>query len=50
MIDEGVRGAELTKLSAMTKLFCSDTAMEVTTDAVQVLGGYGYIQETRSSG
>ena len=29
----------------MTKLFCTDVAMEVTTDAVQVLGGYGYIQE-----
>ena len=41
----GSRGAELTKLSAMTKLFCTDVAMEVTTDAVQVLGGYGYIQE-----
>ena len=36
---------ELTKASAMAKLFCSDTAMEVTTDAVQVLGGYGYIKE-----
>ena len=35
----------LTKMSAMTKLFCSDVAMEVTTNAVQVLGGYGYIQE-----
>jgi alkylation response protein AidB-like acyl-CoA dehydrogenase len=45
MIDDGVEGPELTRLSAMTKLFCSDAAMEVTTDAVQVLGGYGYIQE-----
>src|SRR5262249_37166237 len=45
MIDDGVEGPELTKLSAMTKLFCTDVAMEVTTDAVQVLGGYGYIQE-----
>jgi alkylation response protein AidB-like acyl-CoA dehydrogenase len=45
MIDDGADGAELTKLSAMTKLFCSDVAMAVTTDAVQVLGGYGYIQE-----
>ena len=44
-IDEGADGPELTKLSAMTKLFCTDVAMEVTTDAVQVLGGYGYIQE-----
>jgi alkylation response protein AidB-like acyl-CoA dehydrogenase len=45
MIDEGDTGPRLTKLSAMAKLYCSDIAMEVTTDAVQVLGGYGYIQE-----
>jgi alkylation response protein AidB-like acyl-CoA dehydrogenase len=45
MIDEGADGPELTKISAMAKLFCTDVAMEVTTDAVQVLGGYGYIQE-----
>ena len=45
MIDEGMDGPELTKISAMTKLFCTDVAMEVTTDAVQVLGGYGYMQE-----
>ena len=42
-IDEGVE--PLTKLSAMTKLFCGDTAMEVTTEAVQILGGYGYMKE-----
>jgi alkylation response protein AidB-like acyl-CoA dehydrogenase len=45
LIDSGVDGPELTRLSAMTKLFCSDVAMAVTTDAVQVLGGYGYVQE-----
>jgi alkylation response protein AidB-like acyl-CoA dehydrogenase len=44
-VDEGIEGPELTKLSAMTKLCCTDVAMDVTTDAVQVLGGYGYIQE-----
>jgi alkylation response protein AidB-like acyl-CoA dehydrogenase len=44
-IDEGIDGPELTKLSAMAKVFCTDVAMEVTTDAVQVLGGYGYMQE-----
>jgi alkylation response protein AidB-like acyl-CoA dehydrogenase len=44
VIDSGDE-SELTKLSAITKLFCTDVAMEVTTDAVQVLGGYGYIQE-----
>jgi acyl-CoA dehydrogenase len=42
-IDEGVE--PLAKLSAMAKLFCGDTAMEVTTEAVQVLGGYGYMKE-----
>ena len=45
MLDEGVDGYELTKASAMAKLYCSDVAMEVTTEAVQVLGGYGYIKE-----
>jgi alkylation response protein AidB-like acyl-CoA dehydrogenase len=45
MIDEGADGSELTKISAMAKLYCTDVAMEVTTDAVQILGGYGYIQE-----
>jgi alkylation response protein AidB-like acyl-CoA dehydrogenase len=42
-IDEGVE--PLAKLSAMAKLFCGDTAMEVTTEAVQILGGYGYMKE-----
>jgi butyryl-CoA dehydrogenase len=32
-------------LSAMAKVFASDTAMKVTTDAVQLLGGYGYMTE-----
>ncbi len=45
LVDGGAHGAELTKASAMAKLFCSDVAMEVTTEAVQVLGGYGYITE-----
>jgi alkylation response protein AidB-like acyl-CoA dehydrogenase len=45
MIDEGYDGSELTKISAMSKLYCTDVAMEVTTDAVQILGGYGYMQE-----
>ncbi|TML65709.1 MAG: acyl-CoA dehydrogenase [Actinobacteria bacterium] len=45
LIDDGVDGPELTKISAMAKLYCSDVAMEVTTNAVQILGGYGYIQE-----
>ena len=45
MIDEGAPDDELTKVSAMAKLYCTDAAMEVTTDAVQILGGYGYMQE-----
>jgi alkylation response protein AidB-like acyl-CoA dehydrogenase len=31
--------------AAMAKLFCTDMAMQVTTDAVQVLGGYGYVRD-----
>jgi alkylation response protein AidB-like acyl-CoA dehydrogenase len=45
MIDEGAPDDELTKISAMAKLYCTDVAMDVTTDAVQILGGYGYMQE-----
>jgi butyryl-CoA dehydrogenase len=37
--------ARATKCSAMSKLFASDVAMEVTTNAVQVYGGYGYMRE-----
>jgi alkylation response protein AidB-like acyl-CoA dehydrogenase len=36
---------DLGKYSAMAKLFCSDVAMRVTVEAVQVLGGYGYVKE-----
>jgi alkylation response protein AidB-like acyl-CoA dehydrogenase len=36
---------DLGKYSAMAKLFCSDVAMKVTVEAVQVLGGYGYVKE-----
>ncbi|MEV5642760.1 acyl-CoA dehydrogenase [Streptomyces flaveolus] len=35
-------GLPFAKQAAMAKLYCTDTAMRVTTDAVQVLGGYGY--------
>ena len=45
LADAGLDGPELTKASAQAKLFCSDTAMWVTTEAVQILGGYGYIRE-----
>jgi len=38
-------GQPYSKEAAMSKLFATDTAMRVTTDAVQVLGGYGYTQD-----
>jgi alkylation response protein AidB-like acyl-CoA dehydrogenase len=42
-IDSGAK--DYSKLSAMVKLFVSDVAMKVTVDAVQILGGYGYMKE-----
>ena len=36
---------EFSQYAAMAKTFASDTAMRVTTDAVQVLGGYGYMRD-----
>jgi alkylation response protein AidB-like acyl-CoA dehydrogenase len=42
-IDAG--DADMGKYSAMAKLIASDTAMAVTVEAVQVLGGYGYVNE-----
>ncbi len=38
-------GQNFTKEAAMAKLFASQTAMDVTTEAVQIHGGYGYVQE-----
>ncbi|MGI6198539.1 MAG: acyl-CoA dehydrogenase family protein [Candidatus Cloacimonadaceae bacterium] len=43
MVDAGAKN--YSKESAMCKYFASDVAMKVTTDAVQVLGGYGYMKE-----
>jgi alkylation response protein AidB-like acyl-CoA dehydrogenase len=45
VIDAGDPDNELTMIGAMAKCFASDTAMAVTTDAVQLLGGYGYTTE-----
>ncbi len=39
------QGAEMLKEAAMAKLFASEVAMDVTTEAIQVLGGYGYVKE-----
>jgi alkylation response protein AidB-like acyl-CoA dehydrogenase len=41
----GEDAGDLTFFSASCKCFASDTAMEVTTDAVQLLGGYGYVKD-----
>jgi alkylation response protein AidB-like acyl-CoA dehydrogenase len=38
-------GFDVSKVCSMAKLFCTDTAMQVTTDAVQVLGGVGYTKD-----
>ncbi|HUH08839.1 MAG TPA: acyl-CoA dehydrogenase family protein [Egibacteraceae bacterium] len=38
-------GGDHTRAAAMAKLLASDTAMRVTTDAVQIFGGYGYTRE-----
>ena len=45
LVDNGDPEGELTMVGAMAKCFASDTAMSVTTDAVQLLGGYGYTKE-----
>ena len=42
MRDEGM---EFSKEAAMAKCYAADVAMQVTTDAVQVMGGYGYSRE-----
>lgn len=42
LIDQGIYDG---RVGATVKTFCGDTAMKVTTDAVQVLGGYGYSKE-----
>ena len=44
MLDQGY-GRKATLYSSFAKRFAADTAMEVTTDAVQVYGGYGFIKE-----
>ncbi|MCW3490357.1 acyl-CoA dehydrogenase family protein [Dethiobacter alkaliphilus] len=43
MVDQ--KDVSFAKESAMAKLYASDVAMDVTTDAVQILGGYGYSRE-----
>jgi alkylation response protein AidB-like acyl-CoA dehydrogenase len=45
LVDNGDPEGELTKVGAMAKCFASDTAMSVTIDAVQLLGGYGFTKD-----
>ncbi|HEX7168565.1 MAG TPA: acyl-CoA dehydrogenase family protein [Acidimicrobiales bacterium] len=45
LVDQGDPRGELTMAGAMAKCFASDVAMEVTTNGVQLLGGYGYTKE-----
>jgi alkylation response protein AidB-like acyl-CoA dehydrogenase len=45
LIDNGDPEGELTMMGAMAKCFASDAAMSVTTDAVQLFGGYGYTKD-----
>lgn len=42
-VDSGAK--DISRMSAMSKVFASDIAMKVTTDAVQIFGGYGYMKE-----
>jgi alkylation response protein AidB-like acyl-CoA dehydrogenase len=44
-IDQSENPKEISKVSGMAKLFATDIAMKVTTDAVQIFGGYGYMRE-----
>jgi alkylation response protein AidB-like acyl-CoA dehydrogenase len=39
------QGKPINKEAAMAKLFASETAMEVTREAIQVHGGYGYVKD-----
>ena len=44
-IDQSENPKEISKVSGMAKVFASDVAMKVATDAVQILGGYGYMRD-----
>jgi len=44
-IDQSENPKEISKVSGMAKVFASDVAMKVTTDAVQIFGGYGYMRD-----
>jgi alkylation response protein AidB-like acyl-CoA dehydrogenase len=43
VIDSGEKN--ISRLSSMSKIFASDMAIKVTSDAVQIFGGYGFMKE-----
>jgi alkylation response protein AidB-like acyl-CoA dehydrogenase len=43
--DQKDAGEKVTKISSMAKYFASETAVEVSTDAIQIHGGYGYVKD-----
>jgi len=45
MADNGLRGVECNLIASYAKLFSSEICMKATTEAVQILGGYGYVKE-----
>jgi alkylation response protein AidB-like acyl-CoA dehydrogenase len=45
MADRDPKPEDLGKWTSMAKLFASDTAMDVTVDMLQILGGYGYVKD-----
>jgi alkylation response protein AidB-like acyl-CoA dehydrogenase len=45
MIDSEPKHPDIPKICSMAKWYASDVAMKVTTDAVQIFGGYGYTRE-----
>ena len=44
-VDRSENPKEISKVSGMAKVYASDVAMKVTTDAVQIFGGYGYMRD-----
>jgi alkylation response protein AidB-like acyl-CoA dehydrogenase len=43
VIDSGEKN--ISRLSSMSKIFASDMAIKVTSDAIQIFGGYGFMKE-----
>jgi alkylation response protein AidB-like acyl-CoA dehydrogenase len=45
LMDKGIRGREANLLASYAKLFASEMCMTATTEAVQILGGYGFTKD-----